>query len=137
MFINNNLLVYFERICSKYLRHKTKHGSMLSPKCACFFLRVHNKHLVKNKQEKRTSPSPNRKETSKLIKKQMVENCVLCKPSQLQTILIGTYCDHCCLHISSHIGFFLSALTGVMCFPLHQFVCPSEWFLASVLLRPV
>lgn len=54
------------------------------------------------------APLPQQKGTSKRTKKQMVENRVLGKPSQLQTILIGTYCgfwNHCCMHISSHIGF--------------------------------
>lgn len=65
-FINKNLLAYLEGICSKSLQHKTTHGSMFSPKCACYFLKVHDKHLVKNKQEERKTPSPNKKETCEL-----------------------------------------------------------------------
>lgn len=74
MFINKNLLVYLEGICSKSLQYKTKHGYMLSPKCAYYFLKVHDKHLIKNKQETTMSPFPNKKETSKLTKKQMEKN---------------------------------------------------------------
>lgn len=39
IFTNKNLFVYLEEICSKSLQHKTKHGSLLSLKCACYFLK--------------------------------------------------------------------------------------------------